>query len=141
MSTERINNLKKNSRYIFWVQALINVHIIQVVLTLFFISRGLTLAQVFYTGIVWAIVNLIFEVPSSYLADVWGRKKTIVLGTFLYALAPVCWIFADGPKLVMLGFVFYALSFACFSGSDEALVYDTAKELGEEGESLNHLGK
>jgi MFS family permease len=141
MDARRIGSLKKNSRYIFWVQALLNVHIIQVVLTLFFISRGLTLAQVMFTGIVWAIINLLFEIPSSYMADVWGRKKTIVIGTLFYLLVPLFWFFAHGPALVMLGFVFYALSFACFSGSDEALVYDTAKELGEEGESLEHLSK
>ena len=140
MSTQRILLLKRNPSLMFWINALTSIRIINAVSTLFYISRGLTLAQIIYTGMVWAIVSLVFETPSSYMADRWGRKKTIILGIILNALVPLFWIFAHGFVQMLIGFAVYALSFACFTGTDEALVYDTAKELGEEGSSLTHLG-
>src|SRR3989344_4964362 len=80
----RIARLKNNPKNLFWIQALLNVKAINVLSTLFYLSRGLTLEQVLITPVVWSMTSIIFETPSSYLADKWGRKKTIILGLCLY---------------------------------------------------------
>jgi MFS family permease len=125
----------------FWIQALLNVKVINVISTLFYLHRGLTLSQIFYTAIVWSIMNLLFEIPSSYLADRWGRKKTIILGVMCALISWILMIFAHDFWMFILSFAFIALQFACFSGTDEAIVYDTTRELGEDKNSLRHLGK
>jgi len=141
MTPERHKNLEKNFSRMFWVKALLNVKIMNLVSTLFYIHRGLTLVQVFYTAIIFAAANLIFEVPSSYLADKWGRKKTIMLAIALAVVGVFIQIFATSFAAFMVAFVFVGISFSCTTGTDDALIYDTNKELGQEAHSLSKLGK
>ncbi len=112
-----------------------------VVAAIFYLSRGLDLSQVFYLSIVWSVVNILFEVPSSYLADRWGRKQTIVFGVGLYVISCIWLIFANSFWMISLSVFFYALSNACFTGTDDALIYDTNRELGKDEESLRRLGQ
>ncbi|MBT3539115.1 MFS transporter [Candidatus Parcubacteria bacterium] len=133
--------LKKNFSRMFWIQALMNVKVISVVSTLFYLHRGLTLSEIFYLTVVWAIVSLLFEIPSSYLADRWGRKKTILLGILLSLAHWVLFIFADNIIIFAVGIALASLQFASFSGTDDALIYDTNKELGKKDKSIGKLGK
>jgi len=137
----RTQNLKKNFGRMFWMQALQNISASNLIITLFYLHRGLSLAQVFYLSIIWSITNLVFEVPSSYLADYWGRKKTLILGIVLGGFGDLLLIFSHSFALFAIAMFFISLCFAMFSGTDEALVYDTAKELGSEEKTLGHLGR
>ena len=46
----------------------------------FFESKGLSLAEVYYLQAIFAFVVVVFEVPSGYFADVFGRKNALVVG-------------------------------------------------------------
>lgn len=138
---QRRKELSGNFRRMFFIQAFQSVRTLNVVVVLFYLARGLNLSQVFYLSIFWAVINILFEIPSSYLADRWGRKKTIVLSTTLYFVSSVLLIFSHSFLMFGLSIFIYSLSYACFSGTDEALVYDTDRELGESGSSLRRLGQ
>lgn len=118
-----------------------NVKFLNIVMSLFYIHRGLSLSEIFYLSIIWSVVGLITEVPSSYLADHWGRKKTILLGIASGLAYWLFFLYADSFLLFALGIACYAASWAMFTGTDEALLYDTAKELKEEkSQGLKQLG-
>ena len=51
------------------------------VIVLFFESRGLRLSEVLLLQAWFAGLVLVLEVPSGYLADLLGRKRTLVVGT------------------------------------------------------------
>lgn len=141
MVTTRKEKLQRNLKLSFWIQALTEIKVINVISTLFLVHRGLTLSQVLSTAIVFSLVCLLTEIPSSYLADKWGRKKVIILSlvcSFIYWLIN---LFASNLTLFIVGFAFCALSFSLMSGTDEAFVYDTTRELGEEKNSLKALGR
>lgn len=139
MSLDHKAKLRKNLGKLFAIQALTNVKVINIVASIFFLARDLTLSQIFYIGVFWAIGSLLFEVPSSYLADRWGRKRTIVLSTFLFLLYWVILFFARGFAAMAFANFMYGVAFALFSGTDIALLYDTKRELGEEQASLRTL--
>ena len=52
----------------------------------FFESRGLTLAQVFYLQAIFAAFVVLFEVPSGYIADVFGRRNALIAGSIFHGL-------------------------------------------------------
>ncbi len=133
--------LRRNFLLMFWVSALLNIKLINMISTIFYVHRGLTLQEVFYTSIVWSLVNLLMELPSSYLADRWGRKKTILLSIALVVCSSITNYFAYNVWTVFLSIIFLAASFAGLSGTDEALIYDTGKQLGESSKSLKSLSK
>lgn len=118
-----------------------NAKMVALIATVFYLHRGLTNSEIFYTSIVWSIVILLLEIPSSYLADRWGRKKLMLLGCFLALGTLIIYLFAFGFWAIAAAVVFLAASYACFSGTDEAMIYDTGKELGESRDSFKNLGK
>jgi len=133
--------LQRNLKFSFWIQALNEIKVINVISTLFLVHRGLTLSQVLATAIVFSLVSLLTEIPSSYLADKWGRKKVIILSLVCSFVYWVINLFASSLPMFVLGFAFCGLSFSLMSGTDEAFVYDTTRELGEEKNSLKALGQ
>lgn len=141
MSETRKEQLEKNFSRMFWLQGLLNIKVINVVSTLFFLHRGITLGQIFYISIIWGAVSFLFEIPSSYLADKWGRKKTILLGVSLALAHWILLFFAYDFVAFSISFIFASLSYACFTGTDDALIYDTNRELGNEGKSLQRFTK
>lgn len=132
--------LRDNFKLMFWIQALIEVRVISVISTLFYLYRGLSLSQVFYLAIIFSIVSLVAEIPSSYLADKWGRKKVIILAVLANVIFWIVNIFAWSFLSFALVISLSALSYALMSGTDEALIYDTSKQLKIEGMSLERLG-
>ena len=133
--------LRANFKKVFWIRALMNIKVLNIVMSLFLIHRGITLPQVLYLGAVWSVANILFEIPSSYLADRWGRKKTILLGIVFGFLYWLFYLTGDAYVHFIAGTVAYAISVSFFSGTEDAIVYDSAKELGEEAHTFGRLGQ
>lgn len=140
LTVTRRMGLEKNFKLMFAIQAFQNVRLLNIVSVLFYLHRGLTLAEVFYLSVVFGIVNVLFEVPSSYLADKWGRKKTLILAVVLLMVEKIVYFTADSFTWMIIAITGYALSYALFTGTDDALIYDSARELGVEKNSLSRLG-
>ncbi len=140
-TNNRVVELEKNFSRMFWVQALMNFKLLNTVISIFYVHRGLSLEQIFLLSVVFAVTNLFAEIPSSYAADRWGRKKTIALAVCFMAVSSVFDFFSHSFTFFVFGLIIYAISYAFLSGTDDALIYDTIKELGREKNSLLELGK
>jgi len=100
------------------------------VLIPFFVDwGGLNFKQILFLQSWFAISIFVLEVPTGVVADKWGRKHSIILGTtvaafgaFLYASIPNFYIF-------MLAEFIFAIGYALISGADEALIYDSLKKI------------
>ena len=141
MDKIRKNKLEKNFGRMFWIQAFSNLKVINVIGTLFFLYRGLSLSQLFYISAIWGIVSVLSEIPSSYLADRWGRKKTMIAGVLFSLVHWILLIFAHNFTVFLIAFIFASIQYSFFSGTDDALVYDTNRELGNSDGGLKRLGK
>jgi len=139
-TNNRVAELEKNFSRMFWIQALMNLKILGVVISIFYIHRGLTLQQIFLLGVVFATSSVLLEIPSSYAADRWGRKKTIFVAVVLFALSSVFDFFAHDFLLFAIGIALYGATYSFMSGTDEAIIYDTTRELGRGKDSLKELG-
>lgn len=137
---KRNSTLHQNFSLMFWIKALTEVKVINVVSTLFFIHRGLTLSNIFFTAVIYSLITIIAEIPSSYLADKIGRKKIIILSIIFSLCYWILNIYANNFLQFTFAFVILSFSAALMSGTDEALVYDTSRELGDESRTLKKLG-
>jgi MFS family permease len=90
---------------------------------------GLSMTEVMQTQAIFALTVALCEVPSGYLADLWGRKNAILTGAWLtaagYASLPWANTFNDFVAFEIVVGVGLSLS----SGSDLALLYDTQAQL------------
>ena len=133
--------LEGNFSRMFWIQALLEMKVMNVVMSIFLVFRGLNLSQIFYLSVIFSTVTLLTELPSSYLADKWGRKKVLIMAALFNLIYGVMCIFARDVWMFLIAFAIFGLSTALYSGTDEALIYDTSKNLGEEENSLKKLGQ
>ena len=94
--------------------------------------KGIGMRQFMELQAVFALVILCGELPSGLLSDLWGRKKTLLLGSTLkavsFSLLPL-WNSYEG-------FLFYHLTMgialSMISGGDVALLYDSYLAAGGE---------
>ncbi len=101
--------------------------IILPVIVPFYKELGLNMEMIFELQAVFAIVVVIFEIPSGYVADFIGRKNSLTIGSFLYASGFSFLPFASQYWHLVGIEVFIGLGVSLFSGSDVALLYDTLK--------------
>ena len=96
-------------------------------------ARGFSLAQIGFAETIFHIVSILFEIPSGVLADVFGRKKTLIISCLMRITGDLVMIASNNFALVCVSIAFHALSYNFASGSGDALAYDSLKSVGEEG--------
>ena len=57
-------------------------------------ANDLSMMQIMQAQAIFAFTIAMAEVPSGYLADVWGRKNTLILGSILLAVGWIWFCFA-----------------------------------------------
>jgi predicted MFS family arabinose efflux permease len=95
-------------------------------------TKGIGMRQFMELQAVFAIVILCGEVPSGLLSDLWGRKKTLLLGSTLkavsFSLLPL-WSSYEGFLIYHLTM---GIALSMISGGDVALLYDSHLAAGGE---------
>lgn len=95
-------------------------------------ARGFSLVEIGFAETVFHITSLIFEIPSGLLADIYGRKKMLLVSQMMAIIGNLIMVFSNGIGLVCFSFVFHALGYNFASGSGDALAYDSLKSVHEE---------
>lgn len=90
-------------------------------------ARGYSLAEIGLAETVFHITSLTFEIPSGVFADLFGRKKMLILSSILRMIGNVIMILSGNLFMVCLSLAFYATSYNFASGSGDALAYDSLK--------------
>lgn len=111
------------------------------IIVLFFQSYDLTLTEVMLLQSIYSLSLALFEIPSGYIADVFGRKKSIVLGTILSFIGYLFFSFFDGFYTFAIAQALVGIAGSLISGSDSALIYDTLLETGNENTYTKIEGK
>lgn len=95
-------------------------------------ARGFSLIEIGIIESIFHAVSICFEVPSGVAADVFGRKKTLVISQIVSLISNILMIFSGGFWSTALAMGFSALSYNLSSGTREALAYDSLKYAGQE---------
>ncbi len=104
------------------------------IIQLFYLAHDLTIFKIAILGVVWTIVKMILEVPSSILADKWERKRTMIISSVFTILSVITLIYATNFWFFILASIWSAAAYAFLSGTDIAFFYDTLKALKKEDE-------
>jgi MFS family permease len=106
--------------------------VIMPVVVPFFESRGLDMQDIFVLQALFALVVLVMEVPSGYVADQLGRKRTMVLGATFLAAGHTMLLFAEGFAGLAVFELALGIGVSLVSGADIALVYDSEMAIGDD---------
>ena len=102
------------------------------IIVIFFQDHGLNLTQIMQLQAAYSLSVAIFEIPSGYIADLFGRKKTIVLSTLFSFFGFLIFSFFSGFNEFIIAEICVGIGGSLMSGSDTALLYDTLIEENEQ---------
>lgn len=129
-----------NIRVMYWVHFFGAISFLAPVLTLFYTERGLTASQILIVLMFWSGAVLLGEVPTGIFADRFGAKKSFLVGTILKMVSILLLFVAYEPWVFFLYSFINGFSVTFFSGADEALIYDSLKESGNENQMDQAMG-
>lgn len=141
MDTKLYNKLKRNIILDYINSFITNLNMQSSVWVLYLAYCGLNLAEIGIVEGIYHATGIIFEIPSGAVADLLGRKKSMVLGRLCIAVSCVVMLFSNSFWHFALGFAIQALGNNFNSGSEEALIYDSMKYIGREADYMRIYGR
>lgn len=115
--------------------------LIMPIIVLFFEDNGLSMTDIFLLKAVYSVGMLVLEIPSGYFGDVWGRRKTLIVGALLTTVGFSFYTFSFAFWQFMLAELVLGMGQSFISGSDSAMLYDSMKSQRREGEYLKYEGR
>ncbi len=132
---------RNNIRLLYLFTILMNaVFVLPVILPYYRDEMGLTFHDFLIGESVFAAMLILFDVPTGYLADRWGRKRTLMAGAAMASLSYGCLMMATGFWSAVLSQGMIAIAVALTSGANSAFLYDTLLSQGREGEYRKREG-
>lgn len=104
------------------------------------LGRGL---DFFGIGVVFAVADVVtnvLEVPSGWVADHWGRRRSMVLSFAAYLVSFVVYAFADGLWWCVPAAACYGVGEAFRSGTHKAMIFEWLRRRGRLSERTRVYG-
>lgn len=95
-------------------------------------ARGFSLIEIGVAESCFHLVSLLCEVPSGVIADVFGRKRSMIISQCMFILSAILMIFSEEMIEICIAIGIDALGYNFSSGTREALAYDSLKAEGYE---------
>ena len=101
------------------------------VVVLFYQGNDMGMQQIFELKAIYSVAIVAMEVPSGWMADIWGRKKTLIAGSILGAAGFFIYSFSYGFWAFAVAEIILGIGHACVSGADSAMLFDSLKAAGK----------
>ncbi|MGN0166523.1 MAG: MFS transporter [Acetatifactor sp.] len=108
---------------------------------LYLAYMGMNLMQIGLLEGIYHAASIVCEIPSGAMADLLGRRRSMLISRVLLALSCIIMLFGRNFGWFALSFILQSIGNSFNSGSEEALVYDSMKCLGREQEYMKVNGR
>ncbi|MGF1479401.1 MAG: MFS transporter [Cyanophyceae cyanobacterium] len=135
------SSLRFNLGKLFILQALAFAWFPIPTIILFYQSYGLSLEQALILKTVLSLSTLVCEIPSGYLADLCGRKSSLVAGGAIWTISLLLYCFGGSFSVFLAAEMLAGVAASLISGADTALAFDTLLRQGREGEYPRFEGR
>lgn len=138
------SSLKKNISKIFAFNSAWMFLIILPVIVPYYRSKGLSMQEVFELQSFFSLIVLLFELPSGYVADLIGRKNTLITASIFQGLGFSLLPSFDTFWGLVLVQLLLGIAVSLFSGTDISIIYDSLSAMKSrifEGKEAKLIGK
>lgn len=125
--------LNRNLRLFNWLSFFTGL-IFVIPIWVAFERRILSFTQMALIEAIASFVIIALEMPTGALADLIGRRRTIIFGLIIRGLGNVYLGFASNFFMFCFGYFFCSIGTVFVSGADTALAFDSLKELKKEND-------
>jgi len=106
-------------------------------IVIFMLANGSSLADIAAIKLVQGVVILLAEIPTGLIADLYGRKKSVLAACFSAILSFAAYYFGRDVPWFYAAEILNALAISFWSGAFNALVVDNNPHLSRQGLSLD----
>lgn len=138
MHKEKISS---NIWKLYLIKSIRGFMLIMPVIVLFYQENGLSMKQILLLQSLFSVAIITLEVPTGYFSDIFGRKRSIIIGGILATLGYVIYSLSYGFWGFLLAEITLGIGVSFVSGADSAMLYDTLLEKGQEMEYQKVQGK
>lgn len=132
----------RNIKTYYWYSAFCDLLILGPILVLFLSgTKGLSFTEIMLLQSISAVAVVIFEVPTGAVADMIGRKESILLYSILCGLSLFIYIWGKSFMVFAIAEITFSLGASFKSGADSAIIYDSLKHMKKENEYQRIEGK
>ena len=121
------NSYKHNAKWLLWFAPFRALSISAAYLTPFFLQKGLNLSEILLLQSVFSVAYLLWEIPSGYIADKFGRARSIKISAPIAAAAMILYGLSGNMWQFVLCELALAFANGLISGVDTALLMDSLK--------------
>ena len=122
-------HIKHNIIKMYFLKGVLWFMLSMPIIILFFKENGLSLTEIMTLQAVYSLTVALFEVPSGYLADMFGRKSCIVFSTIFSFVGFLFFCFFSGFYYFLVAQILVGFAGSLISGSDSAIIYDTLLQI------------
>lgn len=122
-----MNNFSKNIPRLYLIKISKWFNMVMPVIVLFYQDNGMGMHDIFILKAIYSVAIVVMEIPSGWMADVWGRKKTLILGSILGSTGFLMYSFSYGFFAFVLAEIVLGIGHSFVSGADSAMLFDSLK--------------
>ena len=136
-----MKNLPENILQLYLIKTAKWFNLVMPIVVLFYQENGLSMSQIFMLKSIYSIAMVVAELPSGYLADVWGCRRTLLAGAVMGTVGIVIYSLSSGFDGFVIAEIVLGIGFSFVSGADSALLYDSLKAENKENEYIKYEGR
>jgi len=136
-----VKNLPENILQLYLIKTAKWFNLVMPIVVLFYQENGLSMSQIFMLKSIYSIAMVVAELPSGYLADVWGCRRTLLAGAVMGTVGIVIYSLSSGFDGFVIAEIVLGIGFSFVSGADSALLYDSLKAENKENEYIKYEGR
>ena len=100
-----------------------NLRFFEPFLIFFFLEKGLSFLQIGTLYAIREIATNILEIPSGFLADMLGRRRTMITSFLFYIGSFLLFYYSDGYWSIAMAMFFYSIGEAFRTGVHKAMIF------------------
>lgn len=136
-----LKKLPKNTIQLYLIKIAKWFNLVMPIVVLFYQENGLSMSEIFILKSIYSIAMVATELPSGYLADVWGCRKTILFGAIMGTIGILIYSLSGMFSSFVVAEIILGIGFSFVSGADSAMLYDSLKAENREEEYIKHEGR
>jgi MFS family permease len=115
--------------------------LIMPIVALFYNENGLENFDIFLLQAIYSVSVAVMEIPSGYMADIVGRKKTLILGSVLGALGYLFYSLSHNFTGFLVAEIILGIGGSFISGADSAMLFDSLSATRRQHRYLQFEGR
>lgn len=115
--------------------------LIMPIVALFYNENGLDNFDIFVLQAIYSVSVAVMEIPSGYMADIVGRKKTLILGSVLGALGYLFYSMSHNFSGFLIAEITLGIGGSFISGADSAMLFDSLSATRRQHRYLQYEGR